>query len=164
MILIKDKLPLVATDVEAIQQAVGMVLKTANVIKVSIDARTKMVDFWRIPNEQESESIEVAHPFRIKLKEVQMEEYDVDLSPHEQLFEMFDMLEDAGCYPVFILTGRTLPNLRKWIKFPRKSSRMAGIPVTVDPDLPEDNLLVCGAPIRDAEPIDVEYVVKFTLP
>jgi len=166
VILIKDKIPLVGMDEESIQKAVSMVLKNANVIKFSVDSRTSTVDFWRMPNEQDSELLEVAHPFRAKLKEVQMEEYvpEPTLSSHEQLFEMFEMLEDAGCFPVFILSGRTYVNLRKWISFPRKSTRLAGIPITIDPDLPEDNLLICGAKTKDAEPIDVLYVVKMTLP
>lgn len=166
MILIKDKIPLVAMDEETILAAVGIVLKNANVVRFNVDSRTGMIDFWRIPNEQDAETVEVTHPFRVKLKEVQMEEYtpERELSNHEQLFEMFEMIEDAGCFPVFILSGRTHVNLRKWIPFPRRSTSLAGIPIRVEPDLMEDVLLVCGAKVRDAEPVDVSYVVKMTLP
>ncbi len=115
---------------------------------------------------EEAEVSEVASPFRAKLKEVTMEEYvqEREISAHAQLFEMFDMLEDAGCFPVFILSGRSPANLRKWIPFPRRSTQLAGIPIILDPDLMEDCLLICGSKVRDAEPIDVTYVVKMTLP
>lgn len=166
MNLLKDKIPLSGTDEDSILKTISLILKNANVVRINVDAGTGMVDFWRYPSGEESEDIDVKNPFRARLKEVAMEEYapEEGLTSHQQLFEMCEMLEDAGCYPVFILTGRTLSNLRKWIPFPRKSKRIAGIPIILEPDQMEDTLLVCGSSVRDAEPVDVSYVVKMTLP
>lgn len=166
VVLIKDKIPLAGTDTDSILTAVGMVLKHSGVVRFNVDARTSMIDFWRMPASEEEEALEIASPFREKLKEVQMEEYvpENNISSHEQLFEMFEMIEDAGCFPVFLLSGRILVELRKWISFPRRSSSLAGIPIIMNPDLMEDTILVCGAKTREAEPVDVAYVVKMTLP
>lgn len=165
-ILIKDKLPLSGLDAESIQQTVGLVLKTADLIKFTVDSRTSMIDFWRLPGKEDAELLEVRYPFRQPLKEVEMEEYvpPENTTSHEQLFEMFDMIEDAGCFPVFILVGCPLPELRKWLPFPRKSKTLAGIPLLVEPELESDVLLVCGAKTREAEAIDITFAVKLTLP
>jgi hypothetical protein len=95
-----------------------------------------------------------------------MEEYvsEAEESGERQFLAMCEILEDAGCYPVFLLTGRDIPQLRKWVMFPRRSSNLAGIPILPNPDLHEDVLLLCGAKVRDAEPVDVTFIVKLTLP
>jgi hypothetical protein len=54
--------------------------------------------------------------------------------------------------------------LRKWIPFPRKSSLLGGVPIKVVDEIGKDTLLLCGAPIKDAEPIDVSFIVKMTIP
>ncbi len=41
---------------------------------------------------------------------------------------------------------------------------MAGVPIIPNPDLMEDVILVCGSETKDAEPIDITFVVKMTLP
>lgn len=163
--LVKDKLPLSGSDEEGILQSISRVLKFANVVRFSVDARTGVVDFWRVPSEEESEE-EIANPFRGVLKQVQMEEYDpeVNASGERQFFAMCEILEDAGCVPVFILTGRNLNSLRKWISFPRRSSAIGGVPVVLNPDLDNDVILLCGSKVKDAEPVDVTFVVKMTLP
>ncbi len=163
--LIKDKIPLSGIDDESIISSISKVLKIAHVVRINIDARTQMVDFWRFPSEHESEE-ETANPFRGVLKQVQMEEYvpDANESGERQFFGMCEILEDAGCVPVFILTGREVAQLRKWVPFPRRSSSLAGIPILANPDLNDDVLLMCGSKVRDAEPVDVAFVVKLTLP
>jgi hypothetical protein len=165
--LIKDKLPLLGSDEESLFKTLKQVLKNESPTRIDIDARTGMVSFWRQPNEEEKARDDV-NPFRDVLRQVAMDEYVPDeegLSPHKQLFEIFDMLTDAGCIPAFILTG-SLEGLRKWITFPRRSSYLGGVPIKQIRELADtaaDTLLICGSKVRDAEPIDVEYVVKVTL-
>lgn len=163
--LIKDKIILSGTDDDSILSTITKVLKFGNVVRFNVDARTGMVDFWRLPSEEETEE-DLANPFRGVLRQVHMEEYvpeDSD-SGERQLFAMCEILEDAGCYPVFLLTGRALPQLRKWIQFPRRSTHIAGIPILPNPDLTEDIVLMCGSKVKEAEPVDVTFIVKMTLP
>lgn len=163
--LLKDKIPLSGTDDESILASIAKVLKLADVVRINVDARIQMVEFWRIPSEHESEE-EAANPFRGVLKTVQMEEHvpDSNETGERQFLSMCEILEDAGCFPVFLLTGRELSQLRKWVHFPRRSSSLAGIPIMLSPDLHDDVLLLCGAKVRDAEPSDVAFIVKLTLP
>lgn len=152
-------------DEEAILAVISKILKFDNVVRLNIDARTGMVDFWRIPEEQETEE-EGANPFRSVLKQVQMEEYssEKEETGEQQFFAICEILADAGCFPVFVLTGREVSKLRKWIPFPRRLPQIAGVPIIPDPDLMEDVILVCGSKTKDAEPVDVTFVVKMTLP
>ncbi len=115
--LIKDKLPLISMDEESILSTISKVLKFDNVVRLNIDSRTGMVDFWRIPVEEDSE--EHANPFRAVLKKVHMEEYssEEEESGERQFFAMCEILADAGSFPVFILTGREVSKLRKWLEF-----------------------------------------------
>lgn len=163
--IIKDKFPLSGTDEESILSSVSKVLKFDNVVRFNVDARTKVIDFWRVPSEHEAED-DPANPFRGVLKNVQMEEYvpEEDEAPERQFFSMCEMIEDAGCYPVFLLSGLELSKLRKWIPFPRRSSMLGGIPIQMNGDLPKDVILLCGSKTKEAEPIDVTFIVKLTLP
>ncbi len=167
MNLIKDKLPLLGHDEDSILKTIKQVLKSDTVTRFDVDARTGMISFWRAPSEDEKER-ELSNPFREIFRRVPMEEYvpDGDIGSHEQLFQIFDILHDAGCIPAFIVIGN-LESFRKWIKFPRRSNQLAGVPIYVVRELAdtaEDALLVCGSKVRDPEPIDVDFVVKVTLP
>jgi len=163
--LVKDKIVLSGTDDESILSTISKVLKFGNVVRFNVDARTEMVDFWRKPTDDEIEE-ELANPFRGVLKQVQMEEYvpEEDEGGERQFFSMCEVLEDAGCYPVFLLTGRPITELRKWIAFPRRSTHIAGVPILPNPDLSDDVVLLCGAKVKDAEPVDVSFILKMTLP
>lgn len=162
--LIKDKIPLSGTGSEAIVATITKVLKIDNIVKLAIDARTGMVDFWRVPSEEEKQ--EEINPFRGVLKQVTMEEYspEEEESGERQFLSMCEIIEDAGSYPVFILTGREFSKLRKWVNFPRRSKQIAGIPILLNPDVVEDVILICGAKSKDADPIDTDFIVKMTLP
>lgn len=161
--LIKDKIPLSGIDPESIISTVSRVLKLNNVVRFNVDARSSVVDFWRIPSEEEND--EEPNPFRAVLKRVEMEEYSPEnkSTGERQFFDMCEILEDAGCFPVFLLTGVPLQDLRKWIYFPRRSSHIAGVPLIKNADLTEGIILLCGAKTREAEPVDVTFIVKMTL-
>lgn len=165
MKLLKDKMALLGTDEDAIIRTIKKVLTEQGVVSFKVDARTGMVEFWRVPSAEEAEA-EAADPFREVLQRVQMDEYDPEpgCTPHEHFFHMCEMLEDAGCVPAFILTGAPYVELRKWIPFPRRSSQLAGIPIRVAKDMSTDTFLLCGAKTKDADPIDVTFVVKMTIP
>lgn len=163
-IFVKDKIVLSGTDNESILSTIAKILKFGNVVRFSVDASSNTVDYWRLPSDEEIE--DQANPFRPVLKHVHMEEYVPEENEIEerQLLSMCEILEDAGCFPVFLLVGCTLSQLRKWISFPRRSTQIAGIPILINPDLTDDIVLVCGSKIKDAEPIDVTFIVKMTLP
>jgi hypothetical protein len=101
-----------------------------------------------------------------------MEEYDgyengEPRPAYEQLFDMFDMLADAGYSPSHILVGCGMINLRKWIpKLSRKSTTIFGVPLVFSGyQMEEDVLVVCGAKIPDAATAaDIGYAIKVTLP
>lgn len=164
--LVKDKMLLSGLDEESILQTVAKILKLGSIVRLNIDARTEVVDFWKVSSKDISEE-DQAHPFRAVLKQVTMEEYTPDPkeSAERQLLSMCEIIEDANYYPVFLLTGMELSQLRKqWISFPRRSTQIAGISIVQEPDITEDVLLLCGARTREAEPIDITFVVKMTLP
>lgn len=161
---IKDKIMLSGTDNESILSTVAKILNFGNVVRFNVDASSNAVDYWRLPSEEEMD--DRINPFRTVLKQVRMEEYvsEEDETGERQLFSMCEILEDAGCFPVFLLIGCSIQQLRKWITFPRRSTQIVGIPILINPDLTDDIILVCGSKIKDAEPIDVTFIVKMTLP
>lgn len=163
LFLVKDKLPLSGTDNESIISTIAKVLKLDNVVRLNVDARTSTVDFWRVPNEAENDG--EPNPFKAVLRRVQMEEYSPDSneSGERQFLSMCEIIEDAGCFPVFILIGGSISKLREWVPFPRRSTHLAGIPILNNPDIHEDVILMCGAKTKEAEPIDITFVVKMTL-
>ena len=161
--LIKDKIPLSGTDPESIISTVSRILKLDNVVRFNIDARTSMADFWRIPSDADND--EEANPFRGVLRRIDMEEYspEEETMGERQFLSMCEILEDAGCFPVFLLTGMPLQDLRRWIYFPRRSTHIAGVPIVKNADLHKDVIILCGSKVKEAEPVDVSFAVKMTL-
>ena len=167
-ISIPESLPLESRSEEAILAAVKNVVSQPGVVRFQVDAAEDAIKYWRLMSQDEADSFGIS--FDAALAVVDMEEYDPyseeDESPrpsYVQLFEMFEMVEEAGFIPSFILTGRPIQKLRKWIPFSRKAKRIYGIPLHFVETIEEDVLVVCGSPYADADITDLKYAVKVTL-
>jgi len=164
-VLIKDALPLSTKTVDNIVGMVKKVVTQPGVVRFIVDARKDTIDFWRVASPEEAAEKSVS--FRDILRTVDMEEYmpeDSDASPFQQMFEMIEMISDAGCSPSHILSGRGPLELRKWILFSRKATTLYGVPLLFEKSMEEDVLIICGAREPDATAADIKYAVKVTLP
>lgn len=168
-VLIKEPIPISSKDTETILMVVKNALSQQGVVKFTVDARKEFIDFWRVASEEEAAELGVS--FDEALITVEMEEYDpfdtdqVDpKTPFQQMFDMFEMIEDSGCVPSHILFGSSPLDLRKWIPMSRKSKVLFGVPVHFLNSLEHDVLIVCGAKDTDPTAVDIEYAVKVTLP
>ena len=166
VITVEDSLPLMGTDTRAILSTVQQVLEHPGVTRLMIAAGEPEVKFERVatPEEIETRSKVTYHDV---IRNTQMEEYtppEEDSSPYLQLFEMFDIIDDAGFVPMVILSGRSVPRLRKWINISRKADKLYGVKLVISPDIPDDNLIVCGGDTYVADPNNVRYSVKVALP
>lgn len=112
--------------------------------------------------EQESVSLSIHDVIRNR----ELEEYESDgtLKPHEQLWEIFDMIHKDGFEVCNIVAGNKTA-FQKWLGFriPQVGMRVFGIPFEVVGDLPPDVFIVCGAKSRTADPDEITYCVKGTI-
>lgn len=168
-VLIKEVMPLADKgSVDAITAVVNTVLKQPGIVRLVIDARQDNLEFWRGVSEDEASEKSISQ--HDMLRQVDMEEYDQYLedgdppkSSYHQMFEIFEMVEDAGCSPNYILTGGSMADIRKWIPISRKTKTMFGIPVIFEGTLEDDVLIVCGSRTKEATSADIEYAVKVTM-
>lgn len=163
--LIKESLPLMDKSSSSIVHVVQEILKQPDVVRFVVDARENAVNFWRVASEEEA--AERTMTFRDALRKVQMEEYSPppgEKSSFEQVFDVFEMIEDAGCLPSHVLSGRGLVELRSWIPVSRRARMLYGVPLLLQADLENDVLVFCGAKTSEATPSDIVYAVKVTIP
>lgn len=161
--LIKELLPVVdMNSTDAILASLKKIFQENGVVRLVIDSRHDNIEYWRVVTD--SEAAEKAISFHDALRQVSMEEYTaVDKTPFEQVFEIFEMITDAGCTPSHIVSGATAVDLRKWIPISHKAKTMLGIPILFEGGLAEDVLVFCGSRAIEATAADVEYAVKVTI-
>ena len=161
--LLKDSLPFRDKSTNGILQLMQQALSMNGVVRLVVDARNDEVLLWRLASKEELEARDVT--FSSILRAVDMEEYvpEEGKSSFEQMFEVFDIIADAGRSPTHILSGASIPRLRTWIPVSRKGTSMYGLPLVLGNGLEEDVLIVCGAKSPDATPEDVSYAVKITI-
>ena len=166
-VLIKEAVPFSDKSSEGVLGLVRSIIEQPGVVRFELDARRDSVSYWRAVSPEEASERSIS--FRDALRNVPMEEYDPrpndgdDPSSFEQLFEMFEMIEDAGCVPTHILIGATLPEFRQWLPIRRRSKSAFGVPILQDVSLEKDVLVVCGAEDWNATPMDITFAVKVTL-
>lgn len=81
------------------------------------------------------------------------------------LYEMFNIIQEEGLFPGYFLIGDKAL-FQKWLSIRISALKMSlfGVPVIIQPELPEDVFLLCGADSKDPEPDDVKFSLKVTLP
>lgn len=169
MMLIKELQPLPSSSgLDAVMIAVKKTLQQPGVVRLVVDARQNNLEYWRSVSDDEGSEKSIS--YHDMLRQVGMEEYEqyVDKgentkTPFEQMFEMFEMVEDSGCVPNFILFGAGPVEIRKWLPVSRKSKTLFGVPLYFESTLEDDVLVLCSSRIKDATAADIEYVVKVTL-
>ena len=163
---VEEVVALNSTGTEAVISAVRQVLGRGDVLDLSINAGDALIRFRRIATEEEiAQQSELSYHDVVRARP--MEEYipEEEIDPYRQLFEMFEMLEDAGVRPSIILSGRPVPKLREWVdRMSRKSKTLFGLRILVEEDIPEDNLILCGTDGEGDGPEAVRYSVKATMP
>ena len=96
----------------------------------------------------------------------EMEELtDEELPPYQQLFQMFFRVNTAGLEVSHVYVG-DVRRLRRWLGLPEMVSlggRLFGVRALREPTLPENVILVCGAPQRGEGPAGITYIIKSTM-
>lgn len=161
--VIKDSLPLLDKSTEGILRTINAALQEPNIVRIVVDAREDVLSLWRLGTDEEKAERQMN--FADILRSVGMEEYlpEKDKNPFEQMFEVFEILTDAGVSPSHILAGAPVPELRKWLPVSRKGLSMYGLPLLIGNGLEKDVLVVCGTKVPGGSPEDVSYAVKLTI-
>lgn len=164
---VEDVMPLSGTGTEAVVMAIRKLLGRGDVMSLEVTATDSAVRYKRYATAEEAEA-KASLTYHDVVRARPMEELDVsteELTPYQQMFEMFGVLEDAGYAPILLLSGRPLPKLREWLDLmSRKAKTVFGVRVLVEENIPEDNLILCGSDGADEGPESVQFSVKVTLP
>lgn len=101
------------------------------------------------------------------IRNTSMEEFDSDgeqLTPMQQLWGMFEMIQDKGLQAAFVVAGNKT-KFQKWlgVRISHTKPAVLGTPFQVLGDLPEDVFIICAARSRVADVEDIQYSVKGSL-
>ncbi len=96
----------------------------------------------------------------------QMDEpVQVDGGPFSVLWNMFSIIGEEGLEVSHSLVGNKF-RFQDWLKvrISQKSMKVFGVRLMVIPEIPDDVFLVVGSTRRDADPENIRYSLKGTLP
>jgi hypothetical protein len=116
---------------------------------------------------KENESLNPVHQtIHDGIRNAKLEEYELvsEMTPFQQLFEMFSMIQGEGLEVCHIAVGDK-SKFQKWlgVRIPQTSMNLLGTPLTVTGEVPDDVFVVCGGPTKNADPYEIRYAVKGTL-
>jgi hypothetical protein len=86
--------------------------------------------------------------------------------PAMVLLYLTNLIERKGLKPVCFAAGPDTGLLSLWLGLGELEiglEALFGIPVRRMNSLPEETIILCGAPIRDADPTEIEFAVKTTI-
>jgi len=163
---VEDSVPLSGTDTEAVLAAIKQALDKGSVLSLTVKASEPAIRFQRIATPEEAEAkSQLSYHDIIRSKPMEEYSYSNELSPYEQIFDMFSIVEDAGFVPAVMISGRNVIELRKWLKrLPRRAKTVYGATLIISDQIPEDNLILCGCREYNIDPESIEFSVKMTLP
>jgi hypothetical protein len=168
MVTIEEVVPLSGRGTDAVMTAVKKILNRGDVTALTVTAGDDVIRFSRVATQEEAEAKQDLS-YHDVVRANKMEEYvpdSQDVDPHRQMFEMFEIIDDAGFVPIILLSGCPLHKLRDWLDLmSRKAKAVYGVRVLVDENIPDDCLILCGSETNDSDgPESVRFSVKVALP
>lgn len=138
--------------------------------KIVLEAGIKHIYLEKLVSPQEAKENESVGPVHQTvhdgIRNSKLEEYDPDsnLTPFQQLFEMFSMVQAEGLEVCHIAIGDK-SKFQKWlgVRIPQINLNLLGTQLTVSGEFPDDVFVVCGGPTRSSDPHEIRYAVKGTI-
>lgn len=100
------------------------------------------------------------------IRNARLEEYETreGVTPFQQLFEMFTMIQNEGLEVCHFVVGNKA-RFQKWLglRIPQNNLNLFGTPITVTGEIPEDVFVVCGGPTKISDTYEITYTVKGNL-
>lgn len=164
---LKDKIPYHGKGIDELVGALRRVLTDNKYTqKIVLEVGVPHIYIEKLVPESEAQGEVVKLSLYDVIRNRKLEEYvaEKDISPAHQLWEIFDIVQKEGFEVCNIVAGNK-QKFQKWlgVRIPQTDMRVFGTPFEVNGDIPDDVFIVCGAPIRDAEPDDVAFCVKGTV-
>lgn len=165
---LKDKIPYFGKGVDELIGALRRVLtENKYTQKIVLEVGVPHIYIEKLVPEAEAQNAETV---KVSLHDVirnrPLEEYvpETELTPAQQLWEVFGMVQAEG-FEVSNIVAGSRQKFQKWlgVRIPQTELKVFGTPFEVNGDLPEDVYIVCGAPNRVAEPDEITFCVKGTV-
>lgn len=138
--------------------------------KIVLEAGVKHIYLEKLVSPSDAKENETINPIHRSIhdsiRSAKLEEYEVtkDITPFQQLFEMFGMVQGEGLEICHIAIGDK-SKFQKWlgVRIPQNNMNLLGTPITVTGEFPDDVFVVCGGPTKNSDPYEVRYAVKGTV-
>ncbi len=138
--------------------------------KIVLEAGVKHIYLEKLVSPTEAKENETINPVHQTIhdgiRKAKLEEYEItkDITPFQQLFEMFGMVQGEGLEICHIAVGDK-SKFQKWlgVRIPQNNMNLLGTPITVTGEFPDDVFVVCGGPTKNSDPYEVRYAVKGTV-
>lgn len=161
---VKDRVPRNGKGPENLLAQLGQYLKDPGnkyVQKIVVDARKPFLYVEKMVPEDQAEKTDLSLHEAIRNKP--MTEINLEGAALEAVWKLFWEISKNG-YETAHLVVSPNSKLYEWVSLPRQSERLFGVPIHKMPEIPDDVVILTGATVREADPEDIEYSAKGTIP
>jgi hypothetical protein len=172
LVRIKEHMPYFGKGVDELIAAIRKIF-TSNKYpqKIVLEAGAKHIYVEKLVHPDEAKESEAVNPANQTvhdgIRNAKLEEYEMDggeLTPFQQLFEMYSMVQGEGLEICHIAIGNK-SKFQKWlgVRIPQSNMNLLGTQMTATGEIPEDVFIVCGGPSKNSDPHEIRYAVKGAL-
>jgi hypothetical protein len=165
--LVREKHEVNTANREALLGKLSEVLGKA-ALRVTIEPR-KPIEIVRLVKETEASDVplfELDDVYgMVRNKEIKEISFVSSATVVVRLMDLFSHIHTAGYAPMAALVGDER-RLREWLDYASPGPlHLMGVPVTVQPDLPDDVLIIaCHIDVEDATEVDVSFKITLDPP
>jgi hypothetical protein len=168
LIRVKEHVPYYGKGIDELIAAVRTIFSdNKRPQKLVLEAGVRHIYLEKLvpPDEaKDSEAVSPTHQsIHDAIRNAKLEEYEVrdGMTPFQQLFEMFAMVQNEGLEVCHLVVGDKA-KFQKWLglRIPQNNLNLLGTPITITGEIPDDVFVVCGGPTKTADPYEITYTVK----
>ena len=169
------------SGMDGLLETIKDVMQTVRVDKLVINSNGELTVDWHTVGDEVAEDMTVDESVKLPsivlsspsdiLARCELEEIASKKTAERTLLTMFSRLQGNGQHPVAFVAGDPSEGkLAKWLapfSAPTQEegvyAHLLGVPILFEPKFPSDVLILCGAPMPNAELRDTVFAVKISM-
>jgi len=161
---VTESWPLKENTLDGIYDAIGQIVSAPGAVKSIHITQGQPISVERVvgPEDDLAKFIgeDPTSTFDVVRTRAQIHEYIGQVSPHQQIWEMFLFITQQGLEVNRVLVGSS-DQLSRWLAAGEANiPRVLGCRIDEEPEIPANVILVCGAPFRISPMVEVTQAIK----
>lgn len=162
---VKERIPYNGKGVDNLLNALRIILEQNRYAqKIQIEVGSGHILLEKLVSEEQAAETQTSWHDSIRAHKLEEYKPSANLTPHQQLWEVFQIIHVEGLEVGQIVVGDK-HQFQGWLgtRIPLTKMNFFGIPITQASEIPHEIFIVCGTEERESDPEDVVFSVKGSL-